>query len=247
MPQAQRPPHESAAAFCMCVLRERTLAVKIHGMKTVVYVDGFNLYYRALKKTSHRWLNLSALCEAALPRACDIAAIHYYTARISGRHDPSSPKDQNSYLKALQTLPNLQVHLGSFQVTNKWMFLVQPVAFRPANVTPPIPNPGFACVVRTEEKGPDVSLGAHMVRDAFIGVFEQAAVITDDTDLTEPVRIVVEEAKLPITLLTPVDRPAGELKRLATHIRNIRPYLGASQFSNPVIGPKGPIAKPAGW
>ncbi len=33
--------------------------------KTIVYVDGFNLYY-ALKKHNAKWLDLSALCDRLL-------------------------------------------------------------------------------------------------------------------------------------------------------------------------------------
>jgi hypothetical protein len=29
--------------------------------RTYVYVDGFNLYYRALKKTKYKWLNLVSI------------------------------------------------------------------------------------------------------------------------------------------------------------------------------------------
>ena len=216
-------------------------------MKTIVYVDGFNLYYRALRKSNHKWLDLHALCEAALPSFCNITKINYYTALVSGVRNPTAPRDQNSYMRALRTLPNLQIHLGQFQVTNKWMYLVQPVELRPVSTTDAIPNPDFARVVKREEKGSDVNLGVHLVRDAFTGSFEHAAVITDDTDLIEPVRIAVHEARLPITLLTPVDRPAKGLEVLATHVRNLRPYLGVSQFPNPVAGPKGPIHKPLGW
>ena len=32
-------------------------------MRTVVYVDGFNLYYGALKGTSWKWLDLVALSQ----------------------------------------------------------------------------------------------------------------------------------------------------------------------------------------
>jgi hypothetical protein len=31
--------------------------------RTYVYVDGFNLYYRALRKTKFKWLNLEALAK----------------------------------------------------------------------------------------------------------------------------------------------------------------------------------------
>lgn len=71
----------------------RLFAYRILVMRTVVYVDGFNLYYRALRKTKHKWLNLQALCEASLPKSCDIAAINYYTSRVSGSRNPTSPKD----------------------------------------------------------------------------------------------------------------------------------------------------------
>jgi uncharacterized LabA/DUF88 family protein len=227
---------------------QRPFAFKMQDMKTVVYVDGFNLYYRALKNTRFKWLNLHSLCEASLPKSCSFVAINYYTARVSGSRNPASPKDQNTYLKALETLPNLHIHLGNFQVTNKWMFLVQPVEFRPPNVVPAVPNPDFALVVKTEEKGSDVNLGAHLVRDAFMGAFEHAVIVTNDTDLKEPLRIVVQEAGLPATLLTPNAHPTEDLRKLATHVRNLRPYLGVGQFPDPVIDRNGhPIAKPSDW
>ncbi len=216
-------------------------------MRTVVYVDGFNLYYRALKNTHHKWLNLQALCEAALPKSCNVIAIKYYTARVSGSRNPDSPRDQNTYLKALRTLSHVQVYFGNFQVTKKSMFLVKPIGFMPPGATP-FPAPDFIRVIKTEEKGSDVNLGAHLVRDALTGAFEHAAVITNDTDLKEPVRIVVEEAKLPITLLTPTAQPSEDLKKLATHIRNLLPYLGACQFPDHLIGLDGkPITKPSDW
>ena len=99
-------------------------AFTIHAMKTFVYVDGFNLYYRALKKSNHKWLDLDALCEAALPKACNVIQINYYSALVSGRRNPTAPRDQNTYFRALKTLPKLHTHLGVFQVSKKWMFMV---------------------------------------------------------------------------------------------------------------------------
>lgn len=217
-------------------------------MKTIVYVDGFNLYYRALKGTTFKWLDLSALCKAVLPNTCDIVEINFYTARISGRIDPSSPKDQHIYLSALATIPGLQQHFGNFQVTDKVMFLSKPLYFRPPFTTAPAPLPKFAKVVKTEEKGSDVNLGVHLVRDAFMKKFEHAAIITNDTDLCEPLRIVVTDTKLPVTLMTPVSKPAESLRKLATHVRHIDGYLGVSQFPDPVVTKDGKqLAKPPGW
>ena len=35
-------------------------------MNTYVYVDGFNFYYRVVKGTKYKWLDLSALCRLLL-------------------------------------------------------------------------------------------------------------------------------------------------------------------------------------
>ena len=37
-------------------------------LRTNVYVDGFNLYYGALRKTPHRWVNLESLFQFLLPK-----------------------------------------------------------------------------------------------------------------------------------------------------------------------------------
>jgi len=225
----------------------RLFAFRIHDMRTIVYVDGFNLYYRALRRTRHKWLNLHALCEASLPKSCNIVAINYYTARVSGIRNPTSPKDQNTYLKALGTLPTLRVHFGNFQVTNAWMPLAEPFQFWPPGQAP-FPIPELVCVVKTEEKGSDVNLGAHLVRDALNGAFEHAVIVTNDTDLREPLRLVVEDVGLPATLLTPTSNPAVTLRKLASEVRHLSPYLGVSQFPDPVIGLDGnPIVKPEDW
>ncbi len=215
--------------------------------KTIVYIDGFNLFYRALKGTPYKWLDLHALCMAALPKDCEIVALKYYTARVSGRIDPASPRDQHAYLGALKSITCLSAHFGSFQVTEKNSFLAVPLAFQPNSIRNAHPVPRFARVVKTEEKGSDVNLGVHLVRDAFIGAFDQAAILTNDTDLVEPIRIVTMEAKLPVILLTPVNKPAHDLKKLASGVRHVQPYVGACQFPDEVkVGDK-VIKKPAGW
>ena len=53
-----------------------------------VYIDGFNLYYGALKRSPFKWLDVRMLTQALLP-GDTIQEIHYFTARVSSR--PSSP------------------------------------------------------------------------------------------------------------------------------------------------------------
>ncbi len=85
-------------------------------------------------------------------------------------------------------------------------------------------------------------------RDALKGVFDFAAVVANDTDLVEPIRIVTQEIGLPITLLTPIAKPATSLAKAASSIRNIQPYIGPCQLPDPIPLPgKKPISKPIGW
>lgn len=216
--------------------------------RTLVYIDGFNLYYRALKGTAHKWLDIHAMSQAVLPSSVQIIGINYYTARVSGRVDPGAPKRQHAYLRALETLANVSTYYGNFLVTKKFAGLVQPLDLRPPVTLPAGANPQVAYVWKTEEKGSDVNLGVHLVRDAAKGAFDEAAVLTNDTDLVEPIRIVTQEFGLPVTLLTPVAKPSPSLTNAATYVRHIRPYLGPCQFATQLTAANGRIiTKPTGW
>jgi len=108
------------------------------------------------------------------------------------------------------------------------------------------PFPDVAKVWKTEEKGSDVNLGSHLVRDAFQGQFDVAAVLSNDTDLVEPIRIVAEELGLPVGQLCPVPKPAGGLANVASFIRHIRiQHLQAAQF--PDVIPGTAIVRPSTW
>ena len=52
-----------------------------HPVKTYVYIDGFNLYYGAIKGTSYKWLDLLQMCRKLLPKN-EISQIKYYTAIV---------------------------------------------------------------------------------------------------------------------------------------------------------------------
>jgi hypothetical protein len=48
--------------------------------RTIIYIDGFNLYYGAVKGTPHKWLNLQRYFEM-IRQNDDVVAIKYFTAR----------------------------------------------------------------------------------------------------------------------------------------------------------------------
>lgn len=208
-------------------------------MKTIVYVDGFNLYY-AVKGTPHKWLNISALCQQLLPRN-QIVKIKYFTALVSARPgDPDQPNRQLLYLRALRTIPGVQIIYGHFLAHEVTMHLAHPVPGGPKN----------AQVIKTEEKGSDVNIAAHMVNDGHLGRYSVAVLISNDSDLAEPVKIVRNELHLPVGILNPFpnDHPSQQLRKCATFVKPIRQgVLAASQFPPMLEDGNGKFYKPPAW
>ena len=74
-------------------------------MRTFLYVDGFNLYYGALKGMPWKWLDLPALFAKVLQPHHDILTVKYFTARVSSTPtDPSKPQRQDVYLGRFSTI-----------------------------------------------------------------------------------------------------------------------------------------------
>jgi hypothetical protein len=204
-------------------------------MKTIVYIDGFNLYYGAIKGTPYRWLNPAALCRLLLPHD-QIQAIKYFTARVNPRpHDPDQRIRQETYWRALRTLPNLSIILGFF-LTHE---ISMPLAGNPKRQVQ---------VIKTEEKGSDVNIATHLLIDGFKNNYELAVIVSNDSDLLAPMRFVVEELHKPMGLLNPQKHPSVELSKYVTFIKQIRGgVLAKSQFPPVLKDAAGNISKPAAW
>ncbi len=84
--------------------------------RTIVYVDGFNLYYGSLRKTSYKRLDLRVLFKNLLGEQHLITEIKYFTKRISGRSNNSdSPLRQKAYLTALKKdSPEVKIYYGHY-------------------------------------------------------------------------------------------------------------------------------------
>ncbi len=146
-------------------------------MRMYVYVDGFNLYYGCLKGSPYKWLNLQKLSQLLFPNHT-VAKIKYFTAPIKIREndrDHDKPNRQQIYLRALRTIPDLEIIQGTF--------LSHVVNMRYADGT------GYARVIKTEEKGTDVNIASHLINDGRKGEYDIAVVISNDSDLVEPVKI----------------------------------------------------------
>ena len=208
-------------------------------MRTFIYIDGFNLYYGAVKDTPYKWLNLDMLCRLLLAQYHTIDRIKYFTAQVSARpDDPDQATRQQIYFRALRTIPHLDIILGHFLTSHVRMRLVNP----------PSQGSKTAEVIKTEEKGSDVNLAAHLLSDGYRGLYEAAVLITNDSDLLEPVRMVRQQLGLPVGILNPHPRASRVLVQQATFVRQIRPrVLMASQFPNPMTDAQGIFHKPASW
>ena len=162
-------------------------------MLTNVYIDGFNLYYRALKDTPFRWLDLRKLAETLFPQD-EIHKVSYFTARLDARPgNPSQRQRQQAYLRALATLPGYEAHFGVFRTGVRRRPLANPIPGRPTHVL----------VTDTEEKGSDVNLATRLLVDGFNGDYEQAVVMSNDADFAGAMRYIRDGLGLRVVLVNP--------------------------------------------
>ena len=209
-------------------------------MKAIAYIDGFNLYYGALKGTQNKWLDVQTLSERIAPKGYQLDLVRYFTAKVKPRPtNPSAHTDQQAYLAALQTSCNkLQVHYGEY--------LAHKV--RMANANPP---PNTVEVIKLEEKGSDVNLAVHLLNDAFLGRMKAAILISNDSDLAEAVSLVKPRG-VDVFWYPPVRSgryPSRRLSEVVSHQRSIYSSMyKRSQLPDTVSGEGGvTLKKPAGW
>jgi uncharacterized LabA/DUF88 family protein len=227
---------------------------------TFVYVDGYNLYRGCLKDSHYRWLDLQALCHHLLPNH-DVQRIRFFTAHVKG--DPAAAARQDVYLRALRSLPVVQIHDdGAFLAHT----VIRPLADQPhekmmavlefleggqwrALRRPAARHHVRASVLNKEEKGSDVNLAAYLLVDAFSKLMSEAVVISGDSDLQTPI-LLTKQRFLPVRVINPTsNRPSAELKRAASSYTSLpTAALAASQLPDPVVLAEGTaLSKPAGW
>lgn len=240
-------------------------------MRTVAYVDGFNLYYRAIRRLNCKWLDLWNLIDLSLPAGHELERVKYFTAPVHELPGNSeSPKRQRIYLAALRAhSPALDIIPGSFAIHAKCQRLLHPtgkLAVRDIlsrgkrafvskinhEVLAADPgwtdDPGPAVhVINTEEKGSDVNLAVHFLNDAWAARADCLVLVSNDSDLSEAARIVRDELGKKVLLLTPEGvKPSSHLARHVSDTRVIR----RATFERSLLPEEIPntnIRKPEGW
>lgn len=211
-----------------------------------VYIDGFNLYRRLLENhPQDKWLDVEALSQRLLPEY-ELTRVRYFTAiiKVLPGADVNSPQRQQAYLRALRTLPRTTIHLGNFRVDKRRM-PVHPIEWEADG------SPRVVTVRKTEEKGSDVALASHLLLDAFRDESDVFVVLSNDSDLVEPMRLARNELGKDIGLLSPMEpkRASNELKQigLALHRQVGVADLAACQLPAEIKDQHGVVRRPEKW
>lgn len=254
----------SVASVAECEAAERWPLLLYKGMlsnklRAYVYVDGFNLFYGCLKKTSYKWLDINKLVTLYFPEY-EIRKIKYFSAITKARKDDlNKPVRQLAYFRALKTLSNIQIILGTFLENEVSMFVPDKDRFdcrQEANVELnnkqvklPLLGKNYLIVKKTEEKGSDVNLGTHLIMDAYEKNFDVAIVISNDSDLAEPIKISNKMSHVIMRLLNPYQSTNIKLQdAVKGNIKIIRKStLQIAQFSDNITDVNGNISRPVDW
>ena len=215
-----------------------------------VYVDGFNFYYGALRENKDcKWLNFRSLFEEICGEL-NIKTIKYFTAKV--RNDPDARRRQEAYLRALGTDSDLEVIEGKFSRRKKNKSLVNPL--RQGDCAEPDCPKGDkkARVWISEEKMSDVNLATHLLCDGFLAKYEVAVVVTNDSDLTTPIKLVQQHNDVRVLVICPIvnnRKISYDLKGVASEVKTIKrvALLKKHQFSSPLSDSKGTFHKPDSW
>lgn len=207
-------------------------------MKTIVYIDGFNLYYGCLKDSPYKWLDLLELSKLLLPKH-KILKIKYFTAKVSPQpYNLDCHKRQYTYIRALQSMECCEIYYGFYLSNIKKAPLVQPISGK-----------NVVNIIHTEEKGSDVNLATQLLLDGFKDRYDSAVVISNDSDFATTIQAVKDDLKKNIGVISPYKKPAKALQNKATFYKKIRSgVLQAAQFPTTITLKNGKVIhKPSIW
>ncbi|MDP3072730.1 MAG: NYN domain-containing protein [Opitutaceae bacterium] len=224
-------------------------------MKTIAYVDGFNFFYACCKGTPHKWINLLRVVQLALPNH-NIVKVYYFTAKVKAKpYDPSKLERQRQYWRALATVPEIEIVYGHYsenirvmqKAEHKWIKATKKWLCRWPRLRPYM-APGLVKVIKAEEKRSDVNLATRLIIGACDDAFECAAVLSNDSDLLEPIRQVRGKFKKTVGLLCARDKPSKDLNGHVDFFRYLDPSdLKKALFDDTMTDAKGKFTKPTGW
>jgi len=227
-------------------------------MKTIVYVDGFNLFYGCLKHSDDKWLDLIKLFNRILNEqdpTAEIVKIKFFTADIRAKiasHSQLAQQAQQNYHRALKHLyaDKVDIIKGNFSLDKANM----------PKYKKPIDKSDRVKVWKLEEKKTDVNLALCAYRDAVNNKAEQLVFVTNDSDIEPALEFIKNDFqdKFKVGVIIPIrkntsdnkHRPANQgLSNLADWTRSYitDEELSSSWLDDKIATNKKPILKPEYW
>lgn len=228
-------------------------------MNTIVYVDGYNLFYGCLKHSSDKWLDIQKLLFKRVIRVQDpsstLLKIKYFTAPIRAKvatRGQAAVLAQQAYHRALEMLypQTIEIVQGyySLEKANLLEYVKPPDKSRRVSVW------------RLEEKETDVNIALEAYRDALKTDVSQQVFVSNDTDVAPVVKALKEDfpRKIKLGVVFPIRDPRSSNghrpgnKSLSAFADWTRRYitdaeLAESQLPDRIPTNKKPICKPGYW
>jgi uncharacterized LabA/DUF88 family protein len=203
-------------------------------IRKMFFIDGYNLYHsieRSAKVDSKfndcKWLDLLAVCNRYINISFEkLVGIKYFTARS---WIPKSRERQAVYIKALlyQCGTNIEIIYGQFKQRMK----VCPLCLKEFKTH--------------EEKLTDVNLAIHLFENALKNTFDEAIIISADSDLIPPIKAI--KGNFPekiISVLPPINNPAIDLINNAHKRYKMK---SKTLLSSLLPNPCGTLKMPKSW
>jgi hypothetical protein len=200
--------------------------------RVIAYIDGFNLYHGLKERHLRRfyWLNLKKLMESILVTDQRLVRVRYFTSRVTD--PPTKVKRQGTFLEALETLSDFYIHYGHYV------------------------NGAYHCRAcgrescQRREKMTDVNIAAMLLYEAFVDQFDNAIIVSADTDLIGPLKILKQVFPgKKRTLAFPPGRHSDHMKQHATGWMHIGEDKFAKSLFPPIVVSKNgfKLTKPTYW
>ncbi|MDZ7697641.1 MAG: NYN domain-containing protein [Deltaproteobacteria bacterium] len=202
--------------------------------RIIFYIDGFNLYF-GLKSMGWRhfyWLDLQQMCARLTLPYQRLVKIRYFTARINKAAEDKR-KRQLTYLEAIETLPLLNIHYGTYLASAQTCFKC-----------------GHTFMKHSEKKS-DVNIAVNLITDAMTDLYDSAVLISGDSDLTPAVDAI--KTHFPgkrVLLYFPPKRSSHSLRKACHVYCGVlnRTTISKSQLPDVVTSKSGyPLKRPDHW
>ena len=203
--------------------------------QTIVYIDGFNLFFGLKNKHWKRyyWLDVNKLSQKILKPSQHLISVKYFTSLVSStKEDPKKDRRQLNYLEALSTNSLCAIFYGHY--------LRKTVRCKKCGNT----------WETHEEKMTDVNIGVEMLNDAYKNQFDTAILISGDSDLMGPIEMVRKQfSEKRIVVAFPPKLVSNQHKKVSHAYFTIgRKIISESQFPDRVVKEDGFVLKrPEMW